>query len=63
MRDFQSSTLWRISTFHAALESPDGVTLPDGITSSLMSGSLLSSLRRLQPDPAEVDLLTVVSVC
>ncbi|HLL11970.1 MAG TPA: hypothetical protein VK570_12980 [Rubrivivax sp.] len=63
MRDFQSSTIWRVSTFSAELDSPDHGTLPGGLSSDLMSGTLLGALRRLQSDPAETDLLAAVCVC
>lgn len=63
MRNFHSSTLLRISTFNAALENPADETLPGTLAASLRSGTLLASLRRLQADPRDDDLLAAVSVC
>jgi len=64
MRDFSSSTLWRISTFNAVL---DRITVSDSLSEStaahLVAGTLLAGLRRLQADPHDNDLLAMLSVC
>lgn len=64
MRDFSSSTLWRISTFHAVLDkTTTSGSLSETTAAHLVAGTLLSGLRRLQADPHEDDLLAVLSVC
>lgn len=60
MRDSFSSTLWRISTFYAALDAGNSSTGDPG--PALIAGTVLSGLRRLQSDAHDDDLLALLSV-
>ncbi|NRF67063.1 hypothetical protein HLB44_08730 [Aquincola sp. S2] len=57
MRDFEHSTLWRISAFDRLRASE-----PDG-SPTLLPTTLLADLDQLQRDPANDDVLEVVAAC
>jgi hypothetical protein len=63
VRDFDDSTLWRISAFdRIRSESAQGAfARPDGPT--LLPTTLLADLRRIHSDPATNDVLEVVAAC
>lgn len=63
MRDFASSTLWRISTWHAALDGDAATTAPGEVASGATASSLLLSLRHMQAQPHDDDLLALLLVC
>ena len=63
MRDFQDSTLWRVSGFERTLEATgtSGFARLGGPT--LLPTTLLADLRRLDADPDSNDALEVVAAC
>ena len=63
MRDFEDSTLWRVSAFERVLHETgtSGFTRLDGVT--VLPTTLLSDLRRLHRDPETNDLLEVMAAC
>lgn len=63
MQGFASSTLWRVSTLHAALNSGLTSTVAGHSTSDVMAGGLLGRLRQLQANPHDEDLLALVMAC
>ncbi|BAL96949.1 hypothetical protein [Rubrivivax gelatinosus] len=63
MRDFESSTLWRISAFQRQRDAHGPLPFSRGEGPSLLSTTLLADLRRLELDPAAGDALEVVAAC
>jgi hypothetical protein len=63
MRDFASSTLWRVSTWHAALDGNATTTAPGEVAGAATTSSLLLSLRHMQAQPHDQDLLALLLVC
>ncbi len=63
MKEFAASTMWRISAFERAREGEGGSTVNGAAGSSIMPTTLFSSLRRLQTDPLDNDLLSLVATC
>lgn len=63
MRDFESSTLWRISAFQRQCDAHGPLPFSRGEGPSLLSTTLLADLRRLELDPAAGDALEVVAAC
>ena len=63
VRDFEDSTLWRISAFDRVRlhTGSSGFARLEGPT--LLSTTLLADLRRLDADPASDDVLEVVAAC
>lgn len=62
MRDFEGSTLWRISEYERMREGGAAAAFQgDGPT--LLSTTLLSDLRQLQADPTANDVLEVMAAC
>ena len=63
MQGFASSTLWRVSSLHAALDSGLTSTVAGHSTAAVVAGGLLGRLRQLQADPHDEDLLALVMAC
>jgi len=64
MRDFEGSTLWRISAFERMREAGDGASALFGNSRpTLLPTTLLSELRDLQSDPTRDDVLEVMAAC
>jgi hypothetical protein len=63
MRDFEASTLWRVSEFERVRlrTGNSGFTSLDG--STVLPTTLLAELRRLDADGASNDVLEVVAAC
>ena len=63
MRDFEESTLWRVSSFERIRQATgaSGFARLDGPT--VLPTTLLADLRRLDADPASNDVLEVVAAC
>lgn len=63
MRDFEDSTLWRISAFERIRQQTgsSGFSRLDG--PALLPTTLLAELRRLDADPASSDALEVIAAC
>ena len=62
MKDFEDSTLWRISAFERARAAGEsagiGLDRP-----TLLPTTLLADLRRLEADPAANDVVEVIAAC
>jgi hypothetical protein len=63
MRDFWSSTLWRISAFNRMRESGEADALQGNTRPTLLPTTLLADLRQLAADPATNDVLEVMAAC
>ncbi|MBK1615155.1 hypothetical protein CKO44_16940 [Rubrivivax gelatinosus] len=63
MRDFDASTLWRISAFLRQRDGRGELPFERGEGPSLLSTTLLADLDRLLDDPASGDPLEVVAAC
>ncbi|MGC4075497.1 MAG: hypothetical protein QM702_00380 [Rubrivivax sp.] len=63
MRDFESSTLWRVSAFQRQRDAHGPLPFARGEGPSLLSTTLLADLRRLELDPAAGDALEVIAAC
>ncbi|MBK1690078.1 hypothetical protein [Rubrivivax gelatinosus] len=63
MRDFEASTLWRVSAFERQREAHGTLPFARGEGPSLLSTTLLADLRRIEQDPASGDVLEVVAAC
>ena len=62
MKDFEPSTLWRISAFEQARQSGRlGAGQDDRPT--LLPTTLLSDLQQLYKDPTNNDVLEVIAAC
>lgn len=63
MRDFEDSTLWRISAFERIRQQTGGSGFMrlDGPT--VLPTTLLAELRRLDADPQSSDVLEVIAAC
>jgi hypothetical protein len=62
MKDFEPSTLWRISAFEQARQSGK-LGGGDDNRPTLLPTTLLADLRTLQRDPANNDVLEVIAAC
>jgi hypothetical protein len=63
MKEFAASTMWRISAFERAREGAGDSTVNGAAGTSVMPTTLFSTLRRLQADPHDNDLLSFVAAC
>jgi hypothetical protein len=63
MRDFEESTLWRVSEFDRVREMNGGSGFVGLGRPTLLPTTLLAELRRLDTDGASSDLLEVVAAC
>lgn len=63
MRDFEDSTLWRISAFERIRQQTGGSGFMRLSGPTLLPTTLLAELRRLDADPASTDVLEVVAAC
>ncbi|MFL6664786.1 MAG: hypothetical protein ACJ8G7_21640, partial [Rhizobacter sp.] len=63
MRDFEDSTLWRVSEFERLRQQTgsSGFVRLNGPT--VLPTTLLADLRRLDADPASGDMLEVIAAC
>ena len=61
MKDFEPSTLWRISAFEQARQK--GTIGGDADRPTLLPTTLLADLRLLQRDPVNNDVLEVIAAC
>ena len=61
MKDFEPSTLWRISAFEQARQS--GKIGGNGDRPTLLPTTLLADLRQLQRDPGNNDVLETIAAC
>ena len=63
MRDFEDSTLWRVSEFERVRESNGGSGFAGLQRPTVLPTTLLAELRRLDSDGGSTDLLEVVAAC
>ena len=63
MRDFEDSTLWRISAFERIKQETGGSGFMRLAGPTLLPTTLLADLRRLDADPASSDVLEVIAAC
>lgn len=63
MRDFEDSTLWRISAFERMQRQTGGSGFMRLAGPTLLPTTLLAELRRLDADPASSDVLEVMAAC
>ncbi len=63
MRDFEESTLWRVSEYERVREANGGSGFETHGRASVLPTTLLADLRRLDTDGTSEDLLEVVGAC
>lgn len=63
MRDFEDSTLWRISAFDRVRQQTGSSGFMRLAGPTLLPTTLLADLRRLDADPASSDVLEVIAAC
>src|SRR4051794_3147831 len=63
MRDFEDSTLWRISAFERARRETGSSGFSRLAGPTVLSTTLLADLRRLDADPGSHDPLEVIAAC
>jgi hypothetical protein len=63
MRDFEDSTLWRISAFERIRQQTGSSGFMRLAGPTLLPTTLLADLRRLDADPVSGDVLEVVAAC
>jgi hypothetical protein len=63
VRDFEDSTLWRISAFERIRRESGGSGFMRLTGPTLLSTTLLADLRRLDADPVSSDVLEVIAAC
>ncbi len=63
MRDFEDSTLWRISAFDRIRQESGGSAFMRLSGPTVLPTTLLADLRRLDADPQSSDMLEVVAAC
>ena len=64
MRDFEGSTLWRISEYERLRDSPGAANAAlEGGRATLLPTTLLADLRQLQRDASAHDVLEVMAAC
>lgn len=63
MRDFEDSTLWRISAFERIRQQTGSSGFMRLAGPTLLPTTLLSDLRRLDADPASSDAVEVIAAC
>ena len=63
MRDFEDSTLWRISAFERVRQQTGSSGFMRLAGPTLLPTTLLAELRRLDADPATTDVLEVLAAC
>lgn len=63
MRDFEDSTLWRISAFERIKQHNGGSGFMRLAGPTLLPTTLLAELRRLDADPQSSDVMEVIAAC
>ncbi|HJV63214.1 MAG TPA: hypothetical protein VJ743_19860 [Albitalea sp.] len=63
MRDFEDSTLWRISAFERVRQQTGSSGFMRLAGPTLLPTTLLADLRRLDADPTSADALEVIAAC
>lgn len=63
MRDFEDSTLWRISAFERIRQETGSSGFMRLSGPTLLPTTLLADLRRLDADPSSSDVLEVIAAC
>lgn len=63
MRDFEDSTLWRISSFERIRQQTGSSGFMRLTGPTLLPTTLLADLRRLDADPTSSDVLEVIAAC
>jgi hypothetical protein len=63
VRDFEDSTLWRISAFERIRQQTGSSGFARLTGPTLLPTTLLAELRRLDADPASTDVLEVIAAC
>ena len=63
MRDFEGSTLWRISEYERMREGQDAAATLHGDGPSLLPTTLLADLRQLNREASADDVLEVMAAC
>src|SRR5258706_10657025 len=63
MRDFEDSTLWRISAFERIRQQTGSSGFMRLTGPTLLPTTLLADLRRLDADPESADVMEVIAAC
>lgn len=63
MRDFEDSTLWRVSAFERQLQEGGNSGFARLDTATVLPSTLVAELERLERDASEGDALEVVAAC